>query len=42
MHTFDEETLMQTFDRWNDRDRRHRFLRRMEHKLHSKELHQFR
>ena len=34
--TMEEELLMEQFDRWNDRDRRNRFLRRMEHKLHVK------
>ncbi|HXR49581.1 MAG TPA: hypothetical protein VN778_00965 [Verrucomicrobiae bacterium] len=38
MNAFDEEMLMENFDRWNDRDKRERFLRRMEHKLHAKEL----
>ena len=34
---FDEDTLMDTFDKWDNRVRRQRFLRRMEHKLHVKE-----
>ena len=38
MNTFDKDTLMESFDRWNDRERRERFLRRMEHKLRAKEL----
>jgi hypothetical protein len=35
--SYDEEILMETFDRWNARDRRQRFLARMEHKLNAKE-----
>lgn len=35
--TYDEDNLMETFDKWDDRDRRERFIRRMEHKLNSKE-----
>ncbi len=35
--TYDEDMLMDTFDKWDDRDRRERFVRRMEHKLNSKE-----
>ena len=34
---YNEEQLMETFDKWDNRVRRERFLRRMEHKLHSKE-----
>jgi hypothetical protein len=36
--SYDEELLMETFDKWDDRDRRARFVRRMEHKLNAKEL----
>ncbi len=36
MH-YNEESLMDTFDKWDDRDRRERFIRRMEHKLNVKE-----
>lgn len=32
-----EEQLMEIFDKWDDRDRRERFVRRMEHKLKAKE-----
>ena len=39
MANFDEEILMTTLDKWDDRDRRQRFIRRMEHKLHNKEQH---
>ncbi len=35
--SYDEEMLMESFDKWDDRDRRERFIRRMEHKLHVKE-----
>jgi hypothetical protein len=35
--SFDEDMLMQSFDKWDDRDRRERFIRRMEHKLNAKE-----
>ena len=38
MNAINEDMLMEAFDRWNDREKRQRFLRRMEHKLHSKEL----
>ena len=34
----DIEKLQEDFDKWESRDRRERFLRRMEHKLHNKEL----
>lgn len=34
---YDEDKLMELFDRWNQKDQRERFLRRMEHKLHAKE-----
>lgn len=34
---YNEEQLMETFDKWDSRARRERFLKRMEHKLHSKE-----
>lgn len=36
MH-YNEDALMDTFDKWNDRDKRDRFRKRMEHKLHAKE-----
>ncbi|CAN5341981.1 hypothetical protein BH09PAT4_BH09PAT4_08670 [soil metagenome] len=36
--SYEEESLMDTFDKWDSRDRRERFVRRMEHKLRSKEL----
>jgi hypothetical protein len=36
--TYDEDRLMETFDKWDSRDRRKRFIRRMEHKLNAKEL----
>ena len=36
MH-YNEESLMESFDKWDDRDRRERFIRRMEHKLNAKE-----
>ncbi len=35
---YDEEQLMESFDKWDSRERRSRFLRRMEHKLRAKEL----
>lgn len=34
---YDEDAMMETFDKWDDRARRQRFLRRMEHKLNAKE-----
>jgi hypothetical protein len=34
---YDEDTLMENFDKWDNRERRQRFLRRMEHKLNAKE-----
>ncbi len=39
---YNEEALMATFDRWDNRERRQRFLRRMEHKLRAKEGHALR
>jgi hypothetical protein len=36
MH-YNEDALMESFDKWDDRDRRDKFLKRMEHKLHAKE-----
>lgn len=36
---FDTDALMDTFDKWDSRERRERFLRRMEHKLNAKEHH---
>lgn len=35
--SYDEDTLMESFDKWDNRERRQRFLRRMGHKLHAKE-----
>ena len=37
MYYYDEDTLMESFDKWDSRERRQRFLRRMEHKLNAKE-----
>ena len=34
---YNEEALMESFDKWDNRERRQRFLRRMEHKLNAKE-----
>lgn len=34
---YNEDALMESFDKWDNRERRQRFLRRMEHKLNSKE-----
>ncbi len=34
---YDEDALMESFDKWDSRERRQRFLRRMEHKLNAKE-----
>jgi hypothetical protein len=34
---YDAHTLMDNFDKWDNRERRQRFLRRMEHKLNAKE-----
>lgn len=34
---YDEDALMDSFDKWDSRVKRERFLKRMEHKLHSKE-----
>jgi len=36
---YDEDMLMESFDKWDNRERRQRFLRRMEHKLNAKEYH---
>lgn len=33
---YDEEALMETFDRWDRQDRRQRFLQRMERKFYVK------
>lgn len=38
MH-YNEESLMESFDKWDDRERRERFIKRMEHKLNLKERH---
>ncbi len=35
--SYDENDLMDTFDKWDDRDRRARFRAKMEHKLRAKE-----
>lgn len=34
---YDSQAFMDTFDRGDERERRQRFIRRMEHKLHAKE-----
>ena len=34
---YDEDALMDSFDKWNDRKKRERFIHRMEHKLQAKE-----
>ncbi len=34
---FDSDALMETFDKWDSKDKRERFLKRMEHKLNAKE-----
>lgn len=34
--SYDEDSLMETFDRWDRQERRQRFLRRMERKLYAK------
>ncbi len=34
---YDEDVLMDDFDRWNDKDKRDRFIKRMQHKLDAKE-----
>ncbi len=34
---YDEDAFMENFDKWDNRERRERFLRRMEHKLNAKE-----
>ena len=36
MH-YNEESLMEAFDKWKEDDRRERFFHRMEHKLNVKE-----
>ncbi len=33
---YDEDELMETFDRWDHQERRQRFLRRMERKFYAK------
>ncbi|MGH7142133.1 MAG: hypothetical protein ACREF5_01510 [Candidatus Saccharimonadales bacterium] len=33
---YDEDTLMENFDRWDNQERRQRFLRRMERKFYAK------
>lgn len=35
--SYEEEYLMATFDKWDDRDRRERFIHRMERKFNIKE-----
>jgi hypothetical protein len=34
---YDEDMLMEIFDKWDNRDRRQRVLKRLEHKLNAKE-----
>ncbi|HET8709521.1 MAG TPA: hypothetical protein VFL85_04565 [Candidatus Saccharimonadales bacterium] len=34
---YSEDEFMDSFDKWNDRDKRERFLHKMEHKLNAKE-----
>jgi|GEM_PF-1645791 hypothetical protein len=34
--SYDEDALMETFDRWDRQERRQRFLRRMERKFYTK------
>jgi hypothetical protein len=34
---YNEDAFMENFDKWDDQDRRDRFLKRMEHKLNAKE-----
>jgi hypothetical protein len=34
---YDEDALMESFDKWNDRNKRERFLNKMKHKLQAKE-----
>ena len=36
MH-YNEDALYEEFDKWDSKDKRKRFLSRMEHKLHAKE-----
>jgi hypothetical protein len=36
MH-YDEDALMDSFDKWNDRAKLQRFRKRMEHKLQARE-----
>lgn len=36
---YDEDKLMEAFDKWDNHVRRQKFLRRMEHKLNAKERH---
>ena len=33
---YDEDALMETFDKWDHQQRRQRFLRRMERKFYTK------
>jgi hypothetical protein len=37
MSNEEAEQLMETFEKWDDRQRKQDFLHRMEHKLHRKE-----
>jgi hypothetical protein len=37
---YDEDALMESFDKWDNRAKRERFLKRMEHKLNAKESRQ--
>lgn len=34
---YDEDALMNDFDKWNDQTKRQRFLNKMKHKLNAKE-----
>jgi hypothetical protein len=34
---YDEDALMDSLDKWDDRTKRDRFRKRMEHKMHAKE-----
>ena len=34
---YNEDALMESFDKWDSQQRRQRFLKRMEHKLNAKE-----
>jgi hypothetical protein len=34
---YDEDSLMESFDKWDNRNKRETFIKRMEHKLNAKE-----